>query len=141
MPLIAFGIQQNFAADWDVSRFFLGSLYNYFGSLPVSLAYASAIMLMCRRGTWVFLQRSFAAVGRMALTNYFAQTIICTTIFYGHGLGYFGEVDRVGQIIIVLGVWLFQIPFSLWWLESFRFGPFEWLWRSLSYLTFQPMRR
>ena len=141
LPLIAFGIQQNFAADWDVSRFFLGSLYNYFGSLPVSLAYASAIMLMCRRGTWVFLQRSFAAVGRMALTNYFAQTIICTTIFYGHGLGYFGEVDRVGQIIIVLGVWLFQIPFSLWWLERFRFGPFEWLWRSLSYLTFQPMRR
>ena len=52
-----------------------------------------------------------------------------------------GEVDRVGQIIIVLGVWLFQIPFSLWWLERFRFGPFEWLWRSLSYLRFQPMRR
>ena len=98
-------------------------------------------MLMCRRGTLVFLQRSFAAVGRMALTNYLAQTIICTTIFYGHGLGYFGEVDRVGQIIIVLGVWLFQIPFSLWWLERFRFGPFEWLWRSLSYLRFQPMRR
>jgi len=80
-------------------------------------------------------------VGRMALTNYLGQTIICTTIFYGHGLGYFGEVDRVGQIIIVLGVWLFQIPFSLWWLERFLFGPFEWLWRSLSYLKFQPMRR
>ena len=140
LPIIAFGIQQNFVADWDVSRFFLGSLYNYFGSLPVSLAYVSAIMLMHRRRTLVFLQRSLAAVGRMALTNYLAQTIICTTIFYGHGLGYFGQVDRVGQIMIVFSVWVFQIPFSVWWLGRFRFGPFEWVWRSLSYLEVQPMR-
>lgn len=140
VPIVVLGLLGDFAADWELSRFFLGMTYNYFGSLPVSLGYASAIMLMCRHGKLNAVQRGLAAVGRMALTNYLLQTIICTTIFYGHGFGYFGEVERVGQILIVSAVWAFQIPFSIWWLERFRFGPFEWLWRSLSYMTMQPMR-
>ena len=77
----------------------------------------------------------------MALTNYLLHTIIATTIFYGHGLGYFGQVSRVGQILIVSGIWAFQIPFSAWWLKRFQFGPFEWLWRSLSYMKQQPLMR
>jgi uncharacterized protein len=140
IPIIVLGIRANFAADWRMQQMFFGSSYNYFGSLLVSVAYASAIMLMCRNAVWVSFQRGMGAVGRMALTNYLLQTIICTTIFYGHGLGLFGEVERTGQVLVVAAVWAFQIPFSLWWLERFRFGPFEWLWRSLSYLKLQPMR-
>ncbi len=139
VPIVVLGVRSNFAADWDQGHYFLAFNFNYFGSLFVSAAYASAIMLLCKHGSLGMLQRGFAAVGRMALTNYLGHTIVCTTIFYGHGLGYFGEVDRVGQILTVLGVWAVQIPLSVWWLKHFRFGPFEWLWRSVSYMKLQPI--
>ena len=77
----------------------------------------------------------------LALTNYLIQTIICTFIFYGHGLGYFGSVDRRGQIVIVIIIWLFQLVSSSLWLSRFRFGPAEWLWRSLTYWRVQPFRK
>jgi uncharacterized protein len=77
----------------------------------------------------------------MAFTNYLVQTVICTTIFYGHGFGLFGSVERTGQILIVLAVWALQLWYSPLWLRHFRFGPAEWLWRSLTYGRPQPMRR
>ncbi len=82
-----------------------------------------------------------AAVGRMAFSNYLAQSLICTTIFYGHGLGLFGSVDRVTQALVVIGIWVLQLAVSPWWLARFRFGPCEWAWRSLTYGKRQPMRR
>ena len=86
-------------------------------------------------------RRRLAAVGRMAFTNYLLQSVICTLIFYGHGLGYFGEVERGGQILIVFSVWIALIILSNLWLSRFRFGPVEWLWRTLTYLKPQPMRK
>lgn len=62
-------------------------------------------------------------------------------LFYGHGFGLFGFVERTGQILIVFLIWIFEILLSLLWLKRFRFGPFEWLWRSLTYWKLQPMRR
>ena len=141
LPIVAFGAYRNFVVNWDASRFFVGSLYNYVGSLLVSLGWVSAIMLACKRVSLAWFTAPLAAVGRMALTNYLMQTIICTTIFYGHGFGLFGDVSRVGQILTVAGVWAFQIPFSVFWLKHFRFGPFEWLWRTLAYMKVQPMRQ
>ncbi len=141
LPLVAFGIYANFARDWELSRMFVGSQYNYFGSLLVSLAYVAAVMLVCKNAVWPVLTRALSAVGRMALTNYLLQTILATTIFYGHGLGYFGEVSRVGQVGVVVLIWTLQVPFSIWWLGRFRFGPFEWVWRSLSYMKLQPIAR
>jgi uncharacterized protein len=76
----------------------------------------------------------------MAFSNYIGQTLICTAIFYGWGLGLFGQVDRVGQTLIVVAVFAFQIAVSPLWLHYFRFGPLEWLWRTLSYARFQPLR-
>ena len=69
----------------------------------------------------------------MALTNYLLQSLICTTIFYGHGLGLFGQVDRVGQSAIVLGVWAFQLLASSAWLVHFAVGPVEWVLRWVIY--------
>jgi uncharacterized protein len=69
------------------------------------------------------------------------HTIICTTIFYGHGLGLFGSVERVGQFAIVVGVWVVQLIVSPIWLRYFQFGPAEWLWRTLTYFSAQPMLR
>jgi uncharacterized protein len=121
--------------------FFFGSQFNYWASPLISMAYVSLIMLVCKSAALRDLTRPFAAVGRMALTNYLMQTIICTTIFYGHGLGLFGSVERTGQIAIVAGVWIAQLIYSPIWLRYFEFGPFEWLWRGLTYWKVQPFRR
>jgi uncharacterized protein len=76
----------------------------------------------------------------MAFTSYILQTIVCTTIFYGHGFGLYGSTPRWGQALVVAGVWGLIIVVANWWLARYRFGPLEWLWRSLTYRRRQPMR-
>ena len=75
----------------------------------------------------------------MAFTNYLSQSIITSTIFYGFGL--FAKLQRYEIYYVVAAVWLFQIITSHIWLRYYKFGPFEWVWRSLTYLKKQPMRR
>ena len=77
----------------------------------------------------------------MALTNYLMQSLVCVGIFYGYGLGYFEQLPRAWQLPFVLLLYTAQVAFSHWWLQRFRFGPAEWLWRSLTYLRPQPMQR
>jgi uncharacterized protein len=129
--LIALGLWRGFATKWDLLDFALVSQQlQYWGNLFVALGWTALVMLLCQRG-WQL--RSVAAVGRMALTNYLLQTVICTTIFYGHGLGLFGRVDRAGQLAIVLGVWAFQLLASSTWLRYFAVGPMEWVLRWFIY--------
>lgn len=142
LPLTALGIQRNFAAGWSLGySFFLGMQFNYWGSLPAAMGWVGLIMLMCKRGAPRWLLGALAAVGRMALSCYLLETIICTAIFYGHGLGLFGRVERTGQLGVVLGVWAVLLAGAPLWLRFFRFGPFEWLWRTLTYMKPQPMLR
>lgn len=82
-----------------------------------------------------------AAVGQMAFTNYLMQSILCGFIFNGYGLRWYGALERYQFYYVVAGVWVFQIIFSNIWLRYFRFGPFEWLWRSLTYWKKQPFKR
>jgi uncharacterized protein len=139
--LVILGIIQNFSHGWSVEySMFFGFQFNYWGSLLVSMAYIGVIMLICQSYTRAKLLASFAAVGRMALSNYLLQTVICTTIFYGHGFGLFGRLDRWQQVLIIPAVWILQLYISPIWLRHFRFGPVEWLWRSLTYLKLQPFR-
>ena len=98
-------------------------------------------MLACRSTLLLPLTQCLAAVGRMAFSNYIFHSLVCTTIFYGHGFGLFGKVERVGQLAIVLAIWAFQLVVSPVWLRYFLFGPLEWLWRSLTYLQWEPFRR
>ena len=74
-----------------------------------------------------------AAVGRMALSNYISQSLICITLFFGIGFGFFGQIDRWTQVIVVLFVWVLQLIWSKPWLEKFKYGPLEWMWRSFTY--------
>jgi uncharacterized protein len=142
LPVVAFGIRQNFAHDWSVSySMFFGVQWNYWGSAFVSLGYVGLVMWIVRQGLWPGLTARLAAVGRMAFSNYILQTLIATTIFYGHGLGLFGSVERTGQAAIVLAVWALQLAVSPVWLRHYQFGPLEWVWRSLTYGARQPMRR
>ena len=141
LSIVIFGVLYRNDCGWDVrSAFFGGSQFNYWGSLMVAAGWIGAVMLVCQRPGWDRVKRTLAAVGRMALSCYLLQTIICTTIFYGHGLGLYGSVNRVGQALIMLAVWAFLLAACPLWLRYFRFGPFEWLWRSLTYMKLQPMR-
>ena len=141
LPLQAYGLSLDFARGWPVWSFFIGLQFNYWPSIAVSLGYVGLVMLACRTEALRPLTRPFAAVGQTALTNYLLQTVLCTTIFYGHGLGWFGSVDRLGQLGVVAGVWALQLVASPLWLRRFRFGPAEWAWRSLTYGARQPLRR
>jgi uncharacterized protein len=141
LPLIILGVWRNFAAGWSLEySMFFGSQLNYWGSLFVAMGYISVVMLLCKAVRHGLLTHAFAATGRMAFTNYIAQTLICTTIFYGHGFGLYGKMERREQILVVFCIWAFQLIVSPIWLSRFRFGPLEWLWRSLTYRRRQPMR-
>lgn len=140
--LVGVGVARQLADGFTFasSRFSMTYQFNYWGSVLVSLGYIGAIGLITQTGIWQNLQDRLAAVGRMALTNYLLHTIIATTIFYGHGFGLFGEVSHVGQIGVVLAIWIFQLIISPIWLSRFRFGPFEWAWRTLTYWKPQALR-
>jgi uncharacterized protein len=142
LPLVVAGVSQNFQREWfyDYSMWF-GSQFNYWGSLGIALAYISIIMLLCRSGIWTGFRRLLGLVGRTAFSNYIFQTLICTFIFYGYGLGLFGRVERWQQILVVLGVWMIQLVLTGLWMKRYRFGPVEWLWRSLTYWKIQAIRK
>ena len=142
LTLILAGVWYNTAVDWAAPEaLFLGSQFNYWGSLLLATAYIAAVMLYCRWRTSGPVITALSAVGRTAFSNYLLQTVIATSIFYGHGLGLFGSVSRVEQFGIVLGIWAVQILLSVLWLRYFRFGPAEWLWRSATYSSRQPLRK
>jgi uncharacterized protein len=98
-----------------------------------TLAYVSLMVLAARStGVWKAIPNALAPVGQMAFSNYIAQSLIMTAIFYGgRGLSLHGQVDRPVLALIVLGVWIAQILWSRWWMDRFTMGPLEWLWRRL----------
>ena len=139
--LIYNGIKQNMAHNFDfVFGWKLGDHFNYIGSLFVAMGHISVVMLICKSGLLAELRRRLGAVGQMALTNYLMHTILLTPIFYGFGLGLYGQFDRFWLMWFMLGVWILQLIISPIWLRHFHFGPAEWLWRSLTYGRRQPMR-
>ena len=111
------------------------------GRLPMALGHVGLIGLLChwRRATW--LTGPLAATGRLTLTHYISQTVIAITLFYGFGFGLFGTLERWQLALLWLAVALFQVGLSVLWLGYFRYGPLEWLWRSLIYGRLRPMRR
>lgn len=118
-----------------------GVAMHEFGSVALALGYAGLICLLVSSGVLGALWRGLACVGRMSLTNYLSQTVITTFLMYGWGLGWFGDVPRSQQIVIVFVVFAGQIVFSVLWLRLFSIGPMEWLWRTITYLKLQPIIR
>ena len=141
LPVIAFGIWRWSLHDYDfISSFLVDSQYNYFAGVLVSMAYVGLVMLLCQSGKLAGIRTRLAAVGRMALTNYLLQTVIGIAMFYGYGLALYGQIGRFNLWWFILGIWILQLVISPWWLSRYRFGPAEWLWRSLTYWRKQPLR-
>jgi uncharacterized protein len=112
----------------------------------ISIFYVMSILLLLQNKDRLAKATTFLQpVGKMALTNYLMQTLLCTTIFYSYGLGLFGSVGPFGGILITLGIYSLQIVYSYFWMKRFRFGPMEWLWRRLTYgknaVKVQPLQK
>ncbi|MBL7741099.1 MAG: DUF418 domain-containing protein [Chitinophagaceae bacterium] len=107
----------------------------------LATGYAGLIILLLNTGILKWLWQTLAITGRMAFTNYFMQTILCTVFFYGYGMGFFGRLSQLQLYGIVVEVWLIQIAFSLIWSKYFVMGPVEWLWRSLVHWKKQPFTK
>jgi uncharacterized protein len=129
-------LESNFAPLGFVAA---GETYQ-FSRLAMVIGHLGLLLLIIRSGICGWLQRALAAVGQMALTNYLMQTVICTLLFYGFGFGLWGQFERYQLYGVVAAIWLVELVWSPLWLARFRFGPFEWAWRSLTYWKRQPMR-
>jgi uncharacterized protein len=112
-----------------------------FSVVPLALAYASCFALLWTGGRAQRALHLLAPAGRMALTNYLMQTIIALALFTGMGLGWGARVSPITFESLAVGVFIFQVLYSHWWLKRFHFGPMEWAWRSLTYGKVMGMRK
>jgi uncharacterized protein len=111
------------------------------GAPLLALGYAAGLTVLAQRADWRRRLMPMAAAGRMALSNYLMQSLVCTFIFYGYGLGLFGQIGAAAGLLLTIVIYAIQLPLSVWWLRRFRFGPAEWLWRTLTYGRRQPFRQ
>jgi uncharacterized protein len=111
------------------------------GRLAMTTGHVGLLMLFCNSGILPGLQRRLAAVGQMALSNYVTHSVVCAFTFYGIGFGLYGRLQRHQLYYVVFAIWFVQLIISPIWLAKYRFGPLEWLWRTLTYGKPQPMRR
>jgi uncharacterized protein len=119
----------------------VADVWNYVGAVLASVGYAAGLILVVKSGSLRGLRRALAAVGQMAFSNYLFHSVTTSILFLGWGFGLAGRFDYAGQLAIVAAIWAVQLIASPLWLRRYRFGPAEWLWRSLTYWRRQPMRR
>lgn len=140
--IIAIGLAQNQAHQWQASySMFAGYLYNYCGSLLVGFSYIGLFYAGYQVIATSKVMCCLQLIGRTALSNYLLQSLLCTWLFYGYGLGWFGHVDRVAQLMLLPFIWSLQILLTAAWLRFYSAGPAEWLWRSAVDGRLRPLRR
>ena len=103
------------------------------GTFVQAAGYVATVTLLLRRTFWKRWLSPFAAVGRMALTNYLMQTVVCLFVFYGFGLGLVGRTGPALGLLIALVLYARRSRGAEFWLAHFRMGPMEWVWRSATY--------
>lgn len=133
-------------AQWTSSFDYIVSINAFLawagpGRLMMTIAYAAMLILLIRRMSARAWMTRVAAAGRAAFSNYIGTSIVMTTIFYGYGLGLFGAVGRWPLYLFCIGLWGVMLLWSQPWLDRYRYGPLEWLWRSLARGKIQPMRK
>lgn len=141
LPLQVAALWTHFGDSREVFVLLLNFTCLYLGSLGLSAAYAGVVALMCLKDACRPRLRCFAAVGRMALTNYLAQSVVAALLFHAYGLGLWGRLTYWQGLVVVFGVFAIQLVLSPLWLRPFRFGPAEWLWRCAAYGHREPLLR
>lgn len=138
----AFATTQFLQNNFEMMEMSTGQSAQYWFSLPHAFGYSALIMAACRSPLFALIRKPFAAAGRMALTNYLMSSIIGAFLYYGPpGLGRIGASNYGEVALTLLIIWAAMLIWSPLWLAVFRFGPFEWVWRSLTYWRPQLMRR
>jgi len=120
---------------------FIGDVLFAYGSTALALGYAACIVLLAQRPGWQAAVESLQNLGRMALTVYLLSTLMFTTLFYGWGFGQLFLLGPAATTFYAVLFFMALLVFTSWWLARFRFGPAEWLWRSLTYMEWQPLHR
>lgn len=143
IPLAHYSIRAAVQTGFDISLLpqHIGLSLYQIKRVALALGHLGLIMLIYKTKVVQFAFDWFANVGQMAFSNYLMQSIFGALFFHGYGLNNFGKLERYQLYQYVLGVWIFQLLFSKIWLIYFKFGPFEWVWRSLTYWKRQPMLR
>ncbi len=111
-----------------------------FGGPAMTFVYIAVVAHIYDKGYFKNLTMAIAKTGRMALTNYLTQSLIATTIFFSYGLGLYGQVNVWQGMLLAFGIYAIQVVWSHYWLQHYRFGPMEWLWRTLTYRKKQKLR-
>ena len=127
------------ASSGAVAAIGIAKIATPLGTILLALGYGALILAIANLASGKMLLGWAVPLGRMAFTNYIVQSLIFGWIFYGYGLGLFGSVGAANALTIGLAVYIAQVFFSVWWLGRYRYGPLEWLWRTLMYGTPQPM--
>lgn len=117
-----------------------GFLYDVFNFLMATI-YVTSVVLLFQKEKWKKRLLNFYEVGRMGLTTYLMQSVFGVLLFFSIGFGLLGEFGALASVAIGIAFFVVQIYFSKWWLARYRFGPFEWLWRSGTYLKLQPFKK
>jgi len=125
--------------NFSLSTWYLTGITYEFGRFT-AFGYVGVIMLVVKFGVLRGVTSTLGYVGRMAFSNYILTSLICTAIFEGYGFGLYNKLQRYQLYYVVAAVWLVNLVISPIWLRHFRFGPLEWLWRSLTYWKQQPFR-
>src|SRR5271163_2672500 len=120
---------------WSAGVLFLPSAH------ILSAGYMSGLALLYLQEDKRRYLLPFAAVGRMALTDYLMQSVVCTLFFYHYTTGLYGRVGPAIGLIPTVVLYAAQVVFSNWWLQRYRFGPMEWLWRGMTYGKFPSMHK
>jgi uncharacterized protein len=141
LGLAGVGVTQLESIGFAMPERTFADVWNYVGAVFASVGYAAVLILAVKKGSLAALGRALAAVGRMAFSNYLFHSVVTSVLFLGWGFGLAGRFDYAQQLGVVVAIWTFQLIVSPIWLTRYRFGPAEWLWRSLTYGTRQPMRR
>ncbi len=140
LPWVVHDTWAMWKANFDVLAAMAYAMREELSRGPIAVAYAAVVMIVCQKGWAAWMRARLAAVGQTALTNYLMQSVLCTFVFYGYGLGWYGKLERYQLYSVVAAVWVVQLTASSLWLRWFRFGPVEWVWRSLTYWERQPLR-
>ncbi len=138
--VISAWLRHSVAADSDLLTLIGDIVFWPVGAPVLGLGYVAIITLVMEKETCRRVLLPFAAVGRLALTNYLFHAFVIAAFTYQWGLGLYGEMGPFWGLMAVFAIYPLMVIASSWWIRRFRFGPFEWLWRTLTYGQIQSFR-